>query len=296
MKKLIALVLGVACILSIAVMPTAAIQVSDTPIPSPDAATKWDVDGIMYEGEPDDNSWWSNAFINEPSETYYGLDKFTATEVDGIPCVQVQPLPGKTEPYFDFNYYQFYNDEYFPSLICQDYPYFAAKIMYNENAAALVNAGRDTSDFVAMTEDVLGGAGKQGRVTFERQEFVAGEWSIEIIPVKDIVWAELNNLSWMDDDASIRQYRYYPFGFDYGWNGDNDATCYVSWMGFFKSEEEALAYDPYYVEPETEAPAPETEAPSSTTTDSAQTADIVSLTVAAAVVSLGLAVAVSKKR
>jgi len=298
MKKLIALVLGVVCILSIAVMPTSAIQMSDTPIPSPDAQTKWDADGLMYEGEPAAASPYSNAWTNEPEDggSWYGLKTWYKTEVDGIPCIAVSPFAGKNEAYMDFNYYQWNNDYYYPSLICQDYPYFAAKVSFNQAAVDAMREKAWGTYFYAKTEDVLGSGGNGGTSdvlvqSIDRAYATAGEWYIEVF---DLSVIDMNGVKWMDDNASIRQCRYYPFGAGAA-PVENGEIAYVAWLGFFKTAEEALAYDPYYVEPETEAPAPETEAPSSTTTESAQTADVVSLTVAAAVVSLGLAVVVSKK-
>jgi len=298
MKKLIALVLGVACILSIAVMPTSAIQMSDTPIPSPDAQTKWDADGLMYEGEPVAASPYSNAWTNEPDDggSWYGLKTWYKTEVDGVPCIAVSPCEGKSEPYMDFNYYQWNNDYYYPSLICQDYPYIAAKISYNQAAVDAMKSVTGTKYNAYPERHPLGQGGGGGESTtlvqsFDRANAVAGEWYIEVF---DLTVLTMDIGNWMDDNASIRQMRYYPFGVGAAPVGGE--VAYVAWIGFFKTAEEALAYDPYYVEPETEAPAPETEAPSSATTSSAQTADIVSLTVAAAVVSLGLAVVVSKKR
>ena len=225
--------LCLAIVLSLVTLPVAAIQEADVPIPGPDAATKWVGWDFMYTGEPQATSAFSNAWTNAE---WTGL-LFSEAEIDGVKCVAVVPTGDTAQPLWDFNYYQWDNNKYYPSLVCADYPVIAFKYMYNESGAEASN----TVGYFWCSEDSeeLSTTANTGNKTYLRTEddFVPGQWYIDVIDLTDV---DLGDYTW--SDATMRQFRLYPFG----QRGDFDGSeiCYVEWAGFFKSAEEAMAYDP----------------------------------------------------
>ena len=270
MKKIIAAILAAGMALTAAVS-VSAITKSDKPITG--GNTVFTQKEIMYTGEPDAASAWSNAFCNED---WTGC-RWTAETKDGVACVKVVPVAGKTNNYMDFNYYQWNNDKYYPSLDCSQYKYLKVKYMLNDSAAKTAGA----STFWASSDSPeLSKTLSTGTISYDMPAAPPGKWQEVIV---DLTGLKFNgngdtNVAWTD--KTIRQFRYYPFGKTVP---AADAECYIQYIAFFKTEAEAKAF---------------TGTTKTTTTNpgtAAQTADPIALVVLAAAASAGLAFAASKK-
>ena len=262
MKKIIAALLSVATLMTAAVS-VSAITKSDKPITG--GNTLFTQKEIMYTGEPDAASPWSNAFCNED---WTGC-RWTAEKKDGIDCVKVVPVAGKTKNYMDFNYYQWNNDKYYPSLDCSQYKYLKVKYMLNESAAK--TAG-DSTFWASQDSPELSKTAGTGSIDYKMPD-EANKWQEVIV---DLSGLKLGDTAW--SETTIRQFRYYPFGK----NAVNaDAECYIEYIAFFKTEAEAKAF--------TNKKA--AEKPSS----AAKTADPIALVILAASASMGLAFTASRK-
>ena len=250
MKKTLALILSYLFVVSMAIVPAAAIKMADEPIPGPEAPTLWTQKEMMYEGEPEAASPWSNAFCNED---WTGLT-WVAGEENGIPVICVSPVPFSNSPYMDFNYYQWNNDKYYPSLVCGNYPIFAYSVAYNEAGAEKVKGTAGTF-WCSVDSKKLGKVADTGSFNFARatEEFKANTFYTDIA---DFSTFKVGSKMWTE--WTIRQYRFFPFGNAQGLTGNEIA--YVAWVAFFPTKAEAEAFDPFKA-PETEAPAPVTEAP-----------------------------------
>lgn len=225
MKKILSTIVGIAIIASAAILPVSAITKSDKPITG--GNTLFTQSEIMYTGEPTATSAWSNAFCNKE---WTGCT-WTAAIEDGIDCVKVTPVAGKSTHMMDFNYYQWNNDKYYPSLDCGEYKYLKVKFKVNEAGAK--NLG--TSHFFASQDSPeLGKTLANAEKDLPGFPNTANVWQEAIIDLSDL---SFNGTPW--SDVTIRQFRYYPFG-----NGaaDADAVCYIEYMGFFKTLAEANAY------------------------------------------------------
>jgi hypothetical protein len=311
MKKLLVLVLALVTVLSLAVLPAGAIEKADHPIPGPDAQTIWTGHDFLYTGEPTAKSAYSNAWTNE---AWQGLT-FSAANVDGVDCVAIVPSYNyeqwggtngySTEALWDFNYYQYDNDFYYPSLVCANYPILAVKYMYNESGAA--HADKEACVLCCPDSEPLGNGGGLFFKTWPRatEQFVAGEWYIDYY---DMTQLNVAGGPWVS--ATIRQFQLYPFG-NYALL-DGTEICYIEWVGWFGSIEEAQAFvnpktipaetEPPVTEPPvTEAPAtepPVTEAPQDTTpvVVPPKTVDLGVVVAAVAAVAAGSAVIVSRRK
>ena len=135
MKKIISALLTTAVVLAAAVQ-VSAITKSDEPITG--GNTVFTQKEFMYTGEPDAASPWSNAFCNED---WTGC-RWTAETKDGVDCIKVVPVSGSSQNYMDFNYYQWNNDKYYPSLDCSEYRFLKVRYMLNDTAAK--TAGKST--------------------------------------------------------------------------------------------------------------------------------------------------------
>lgn len=269
MKKIIATLLTAATLLTTAVS-VSAIEKSDKPITG--GNTLFTQKEIMYTGESDAASPWSNAFCNED---WTGC-RWTEATVDGIDCVKVVPASGATSSYMDFNYYQWNNDKYYPSLDCSEYKFIKVKYMLNDAAAKTAGA----SQFWASTDSPeLSKTLSTGTIDYTMPAATAGKWQEVIVDLSGIKFNGNgdSNVAWAD--RTIRQFRYYPFGKA---AAAADAECYIEYIAFFKTEAEAKAF--------TNAKKVETKVDSA-----AQTADPIALVVLAASASMGLAFVAKKK-
>lgn len=270
MKKLIATLLAAGMTLTAAVS-VSAITKSDKPITG--GNTVFTQKEIMYTGEPDAASKWSNAFCNED---WTGC-RWTAETKDGVECVKVVPVAGKSQNYMDFNYYQWNNDKYYPSLDCSQYRYLKIRYMLNDSAAK--TAGE--SQFWASTDSPeLSKTLSTGTIGYKMPDPTAGKWQEVIVELSGLKFngGTDSNAAW--ETKTIRQFRIYPFGKTVP---AADAECYIQYIAFFKTEADAKAF--------TGNAKTETKNPGT----AAQTADPIALVALAAAASAGLAFAVSKK-
>ena len=265
MKKILATLLAAATLMTAAVS-VSAITKSDKPITG--GNTLFTQKEIMYTGEPDAASKWSNAFCNED---WTGC-RWTADKKDGIDVVKVVPVAGKNANYMDFNYYQWNNDKYYPSLDCGEYKFLKVKYMLNDAAAK--TAG-DSQFWASQDSPELGKTTVTGTVSY-KMPAEANKWQEVIV---DLSGMKLGETKWTD--TTIRQFRYYPFGKT---APAADAECYIEYIAFFKTEAEAKAFTNKKAETKPTKP-----------TTAAQTADPIALVVLAAAASTGLAFVASKK-
>ena len=262
MKKIIAALLAVASIMTAAVS-VSAITKSDKPITG--GTTVFTQKEMMYTGEPDASSPWSNAFCNED---WTGV-RWTADKKDGVDCVKVVTVAGKTQHKMDFNYYQWNNDKYYPSLDCSQYKYLKVRYMLNESASK--TAG-DSTFWASQDSPELNKTAGTGSIDF-KMPTEPNKWQEIIV---DLSGLKFGNTAW--SDTTIRQFRYFPFGKN---AANADAECYIEYIAFFKTEEEAKAFTNKKT---TTKPAA-----------AAQTADPIALVVLAAAASMGLAFTAFKK-
>ena len=268
MKKIISALLTTAVVLAAAVQ-VSAITKSDEPITG--GNTVFTQKEFMYTGEPDAASPWSNAFCNED---WTGC-RWTAETKDGVDCIKVVPVSGSSQNYMDFNYYQWNNDKYYPSLDCSEYRYFKVRYMLNDKAAE--TAGKSTF-WASLDSPVLSQTLAAGSLDYDMPEAKPGEWQEVIVDLSSL---QMGDYVWTD--STIRQFRYYPFG---STPAEDGAECCSEYMAFFKTESEAESYKgPNAVADTTEADP----------TASAETADMSAVVVLAASASLGLALALRKK-
>jgi hypothetical protein len=284
---------------------------ADHPIPGAGAQVIWTGHDFMYEGEPDATSPWSNAWTN--GEAWTGLT-FTAAEVDGVECVAVVPAYMQkweetngysTEPLWDFNWYQWDNNYYYPSLDCSQYSVVAIRYMYNESGAAHCSGtkGRFWASRDSKTLGKTAGEGDYKKYTRAAETFQAGVWYTDYYDLSSLM---ISNKPWAEN--TLRQFRMFPFGGKVLLDGTE--ICYVQYVGFFKTMAEAQAFvDPKtvaadpgtvdtdeVVEPDVTA-APETQPTTPTTNPSTPaTSDLGVVIAAVAAVSAGAAIIVSRKR
>ncbi len=277
MKKLLASVLAAACLLSAAVLPVSAITKADQPITG--GNTKFGQAEMMYTGEPTATSAWSNAFCNED---WTGC-RWTAATEDGIACIKVVPVTGKTNHYMDFNWYQWNNDKYYPSLDCSQYKFIKAKYKFNDAAAKVVGK----SQFWASQDSPkLSATLGTGTVSFDLPH-TANKWETVTVDLSGLeLKKDSTTAKWTE--TTIRQFRYYPFGTA---AIPDDAVCFIEYIAFFKTKAEADAYQG----PAAEAAAAAEAAKKAATPAAAKTADPIALVVLAASASMGLAFVASKK-
>lgn len=175
----------------------------------------------------------------------------------------------------DFNYYQWNNDKYYPSLDCSEYRYFKVRYMLNDKAAE--TAGKSTF-WASLDSPVLSQTLAAGSLDYDMPAAKPGEWQEVIVDLSSL---QMGDYVWTD--STIRQFRYYPFG---STPAEDGAECCIEYMAFFKTESEAESYKgPNAVADTTEADP----------TASAETADMSAVVVLAASASLGLALALRKK-
>ena len=268
MKKIIATLLAAATMLTAAVS-VSAITSSDKPIKG--GNTLFTQKEIMYTGEADAATKWCNAFCNED---WTGC-RWTAETKDGVDVVKVTPVAGKGANYMDFNYYQWNNDKYFPSLDCGEYKFLKIRYMLNDAAA---KASGNSTFWASKDSTELSKTINPGTVDF-KMPVEANKWQEVIVDLSSIKFGD--NTSWAD--STVRQFRVYPFGKDKAQDG---AECYIEYIAFFKTEAEAKAFTNKKTETKPAADKP---------TTAAQTADPIALVVLAASASMGLAFVASKK-
>ncbi len=270
MKKILASVLAAVCMLTVSV---AAIETADEPITG--GNTVFTQEEFMFEGESIAASNWSNAFCNED---WTGC-RWTAVTEDGIDCIKVVPV-GNEGFYMDFNYYQWNNDKYYPSLDCNEYRYLKVKFKMND-----AGAGDLSSTFWASTDSYELGATRSTGTTDFTMSAPANEWTTVIIDCSKVTFSD--GAAW--ENETIRQFRYYPFG---AGAPAADAACYIEYMAWFGSEAEAKAYDGPVVEV---VEAETTAAAEDVVVAAPQTFDMGIVAVVTAIVSAA-GYAVSKKR
>ncbi|MBQ8509572.1 MAG: hypothetical protein IJ493_06650 [Clostridia bacterium] len=277
MKKLIATILSVASIATAAILPASAITMSDKPITG--GNTIFTQEELMYTGEPAAASKWSNAFCNED---WTGCTWTAATE-DGIDCIKVVPAAGKSKFYMDFNYYQWNNDKYYPSLDCSEYKFIKVKYKLNDAGASMATADK-THFWASQDSPELSKTLATAEADFTGFSNKANVWQTVTLDLSGLNFA---STKW--SDATVRQFRYYPFG-----NASaavDGAVCYIEYIAFFKTKAEADAYQG----PAAEAAAAAAAA-AAANEKAAQTADPIALTVLAGAAALGMAVVIGKKR
>lgn len=280
MKKIIAAILVVASVLMATSVSVSAITKSDKPLAG--GPTVWNQAEIMYTGEPTASSKWSNAFCNED----WTGSRWTAETVDGLKVVRIVPVAGKTANYMDFNYYQWNNDKYYPSLKCGDYSYLVAYIKPNASAAKATK-GR----FWASSDStVLSKTKGTATIDFD-MKLEADKWQKVVIDCSGAKFSD--GVAWKDE--TIRQFRFYPFGAS---AAAADAVVYLQYLAFFKTESEAKLYDPNKVVAATTTAkaATTTAAAAKTAAKAPQTADPITFVILASVASLGVVLTSSKKR
>ena len=269
MKKILAAILCAATMISAAAVSASAITKSDKPITG--GSTVFTQKEIIYEGEPTAASKWSNAFCNED---WTGC-RWTAATEDGIAVAKVTPVAGKTKFYMDFNYYQWNNDKYYPSLDGKEYKFL--KVKYKLNDAAAKMAKVESTFWASQDSPELGKTLAAAQKTYT-MPVEANKWVTVVIPLSDLKF-DKSAAAW--SDATVRQFRYYPFG-----NANavvDGAACCIEYMAFFKTEAEANAYKG----PAAEAAAKKPASPS--------TADPMLITLLAAAASLGAAYTAKKR-
>jgi len=273
MKKILAAILCAATMISAAAVSASAITKSDKPITG--GTTIFTQKEIIYEGEPTATAKWSNAFANSD---WTGC-RWTAATEDGIPVAKVTAVAGKTAFFMDFNYYQWNNDKYYPSLDCSQYKFF--KIKYKLNDAAAKMAKTDSTFWVSQDSPELGKTTDTAQKTYT-MPVEANKWVTVVIPLSDLKFSKTAT-EW--SNTTIRQFRYYPFGNAKA--AEADAACFIEYMGFFKTEAEANAYEG----PAAEAAKAAAKKPAA----SPATADPMLITVLAAAASLGAAYTAKKR-
>lgn len=240
MKKILSTMLAAAMVMTAAVS-VSAITMSETPITG--GTTLFTQAEMMYTGEPEAASSWSNAFCNEE---WTGA-QWTAETVDGVDCIKIVPVEGREQCFLDFNYYQWNNDMYYPSLDCSEYSFIKIRYMLNDAGAAALGVGHfwasEDAAELSTTED-------DSHLDFTMPDATPNEWQEVIVDLSDMVFGD--NL-W--GDTTIRQFRVYPFGWSMP---GTDAACYIEYIAFFATKEEAEAFS--LNAPVEETPA-ETEAP-----------------------------------
>lgn len=283
MKKLITAILAAACTLT-SIVSVSAITSSDKPITG--GNTVFTQKEFMYTGEPTAKSEWSNAFCN--------LDwtgcRWTAETVDGKEVIKVVSVAGKTANYMDFNYYQYNNDKYYPSLDCSKYKYMKISFKLND-----VAAGNFESQFWASSDSTeLGKTRSTGTVSY-KVSAEANKWTTVVVNLSDMKFNGNGDTNKPWSELTIRQFRLYPFGKAAAKTG---SECFIEYLAFFETEAEANAYTGPKAATTTTATTTTTTTtkPTTSVTTAPKTADVVSITVASAVLSLGLAAVVIKKR
>ncbi len=286
MKKSI-LVLFVTLALCLTIIPVSAITKSDKPITG--GNTIFGQAEMMYTGEPTATSAWSNAFCNED---WTGC-RWVADTKDGVKCIKINHVEGKTNAYMDFNWYQWNNDKYYPSLDCSQYKFFKVVYMFNDAAAKTAGASQF---WVSQDSPVLSKTLGTGTLKYNQSATKANVWITDIIDLSGLsVTKDGKTSAWKD--ITIRQFRYYPFGSVTGTSIAKDANVWIEYMAFFKTKAEAEAYKGPNA---TTAAAATTKAAATTaakaaTTASAKTADA-SVVIAAVIVSAAAAAIVLKNK
>ena len=269
MKKIITALLTTAVLLTAAVQ-VSAITESDEPITG--GNTIFTQKEFVYTGEPTAKSNWCNAFCNEE---WTGCS-WTDDTKDGVDCIKVVPVSGSAESFMDFNYYQWDNDKYYPSLDCSEYRFLKVRYMLNDTAAK--TAGK-SKFWASLDSPVLSQTLAAGSLDYDMPEAKPGEWQEVIVDLSSL---QMGSYVWTD--STIRQFRYYPFG---STPAEDGAECYIEYMAFFKTGSEAESYKgPSAAVAEENTDGAEV---------SAATADMTAVVILAASASLGLALALRKK-
>lgn len=227
MKKALSILLTTATILSAAIS-VSAITMSDTPITG--GATYWGQEEMMYTGEPAAASNWSNAFCNEDWTGALWEEEW----VGDVPCVKVVGVEGSSTCFMDFNYYQWNNDKYYPSLDGSEYSFIKIRYMLNDAGAKDLGTGKfwasEDAQELSTTEDAA-------QITFDMPSAKANEWQEVIV---DLSSMQFGDKAWAD--TTIRQFRVYPFGDTVP---SADAVCYIEYIALFATEAEAKAFTGY---------------------------------------------------
>lgn len=283
MKKLIAVILMLVALLSLMAVPASAIKMADSPIPGPDAPTKWGAVEIMSTGYEGASSPWSDAFCND---AWTGCT-WVAAKIGDVQAVTISPNMEKSAYFMDYNYYQWNNDKYYPSLVCGNYPVIAYRVMYNQPAADAMNAAKKLTFWASSDSPKLGATRSTGTLDVaDANTYKADTWYTVTIDLSKFTFSD--GAAWANE--TIRQYRLYPFGTA---KLTADCRAHLEWVGFFADLNEAKDYKgPYYVEPVETTAAAEAAKPAAA---APQTFDAITLTAAAAVVSLGSALVLRRK-
>ncbi len=214
------------------IVSVAGIMKSDKPITG--GNTVFGQSEFMYPGEPTAAAVWSNAFANAD---WTGC-RWTAETVNGVKAVRVVHVRDVINAYMDFNYYQWDNDNFYPSLDSSRYRFFKVVYMFNEAAAR--TAGKSVF-WAAEDAPELGKKTIGGELYFQQSSPKANEWITDIVDLSDLQLVVDGKLT-LWKDVTIRQFRYYPFGYVSGRKISGDAVVWVEYMAFFETREEAEAY------------------------------------------------------
>ena len=191
---------------------------------------------MMYEGDKD--TQFHNAFaksdvknpINGRYENYFGT-KMEKKKYKSRDSVKVSLINSRTDGYLDFNYYQWDSKYYEPSLDGSKYKYLVINYCYpNKNyipAAIKVWASKDV---VPLGTNIL----KTGSVE-QKIDAKSNKWGQVVIDLSDLKFTD--GTTW--SESTIRQWRLHFFE----GNKSKNACVYISSLGFFESEKEALEWD-----------------------------------------------------
>jgi len=214
---------------------------SDHPITG--GRTRFTQKEFMYNGEPTALRPWCNAFCRAG---WTGCSWF-ATTLDNIDCICIMPIRSVDygEHILDFNYYQWNNDVYYPSLDCSEYHFLRVKYRLNEAAARTAGASK-----FSVSPDMHRLKTTLDRELREKDGWPLGRHDFSSfleyqMPADPDVWHTLildlrpmriEGEPW--ETKTIRQFRYYPFGLA---EPSADAMCYIESIAFCRTREEAEA-------------------------------------------------------
>ncbi|MBQ7821846.1 MAG: InlB B-repeat-containing protein [Clostridia bacterium] len=194
------------------------------------------VDEMMYEGDKD--TQFHNAFaksdiinpINGRYENYFGTKMEKATHL-GRKSVKVSLINSRTDGYLDFNYYQWDSKYYEPSLDGSKYKYLVINYVYpKEDYVPEKLKIWASKDVVPLGTNIL----KTG--SFEKEISIeSGKWQKTVIDLSALEFSD--GTKW--DESTVRQWRLHFFE----GNTDINANVYISSIGFFETEEEALEWN-----------------------------------------------------
>lgn len=214
---------------------------SDHPIPG--GRTYFGQKEFMYTGEPSALRPWCNAFCRA---SWTGCI-WHATHMNGRDCICIMPVsPAELIGHFmDFNYYQYNNDVYYPSLDCSEYRYLRVRYLFNSAASQTSCNGRFS---ISPDMPVLGTTFDKMIIKSPQDKKNRNGFASYIdyeMPTEPNVWhtllVDLSSIMVGDKpwkDITVRQFRYMPFGID---DPDPGALCYIESIAFFRTREEAEA-------------------------------------------------------